>query len=449
MQAISKQSPLVLTAFVLVGLPIALAAQATSGQEPDPVQLLKDAAQAVADAESATTDFVVTTTLVRDEMRDEMSGSFLFSSAPEGRFEFISVDPDGGAPTAGYRVAGNSKVVLTALLGRKRHMIEENTAGIATFVRSPAAEGIGSGLGGLALAFLSPEAMKDLVGSVIESEYLGTEEIDDEKLIHAKYLVGGGVPVDIWFLAEGAPLVRRIVPDLLATPGVQQMAARFEKFDYQLRFDFENWNTKAGLTAEEVQVVEPKGSLLLGSLYQRPPRGPHSTLGKIAKPFELASTSGELAGISEPSEEGAVLLEFWTTTCPICIQAMPALEQLHEEYAEQGLKYYAVNVGESSERVSEFLEQRGLTPTALLDGDAEVATAYDVGPIPLILLVGPDGRVQIAQEGFGPNTPDKLKPAIEATLRGEDVAGPQLEVAKREADARKAERERLRSLLDG
>jgi peroxiredoxin len=180
-----------------------------------------------------------------------------------------------------------------------------------------------------------------------------------------------------------------------------------------------------------------------------PEEPPYALLGKKAPAFELPTPDGKLVRFGEPKGEGATLIEFWATTCPVCIQAMPALEELHEQYAERGLEYYAINVGESAEDVAAFLERRGLAPQTLLDESTEVAAKFEVGPIPLILIIGPDGRVQAAQAGFGPPTPAKLAGQIEATLRGEDVAQAELD-AIRAAEARRvAELERLRSKLDG
>lgn len=426
-----------------------LSAQAQAA-DPDPLQLLRDSARAVDGAASARVDVVVGTTLVRNDETNEEEMTFRYQTAPNGRFAFYTLAEDENETAKyGYHVAGNGEVMLTAQLGGRRHMIEPDQDGFAAFVRSRASAGIGSGLGGIALAFLHPAAMEDLINSVEQSEYLGEVEIDGEKLLHARYTVQGGITSDVWFKAEGVPLVRSIRPDVLSTPGVQQMAARFEKFDYQLSFRFEDWNTEADLTAEDVPVVEPKNSLLMASLYERPAPGPHPLLGKEAPTFELATPEGEKAGLEKANGESVALLEFWSINCPACVQAMPELEKLADKYADKGLKYYAVNIGESPDDIKAFLESKGLEPTVVIDTDQEVSTAYGVSPIPLIVLVGPDGRVQAIQEGFAPSTPAKLTEKIDATLAGEDVAEATLEADRLRKKKQLAERERLKSLLDG
>lgn len=426
---------------------------AASAADHDPIELLQAAAAAVQAAPSASVDLVISTRLVRGEEANDTADEFAYRTAPEGRFEFVTVDPnaaeEGAQPKFGYQVAGNGKVTMTAILAHGRHMLEEDNNGLAAFAGSPAAMGIGSGLGGLALSFLHPAAADELAKSLVKSEFVGVEEVDGEKLLHARYVVGGDITTDVWFTAGEEPLVRRIKPDLLQTPSVQAMAQRHETFDYQLSFDFNNWTTEAGLTAEDVAVAEPQSSLLMASLYQPPAPRPHSLLGQEAPTFTLPSSGGEPVNLAEKFGEEVVLLEFWATNCPYCVKAMPELEKLEEAYAEKGLGYYAVNVGETPEDVAAFLKAQQLTPTALLDEDAEMATAYDVGPIPLILLIGRDGKVQAASEGFSPDTPEKLAGQIESALEGKDLAKQQLDAYQAVQDQRATERKRLKSLLDG
>lgn len=429
--------------------------QASFAESPDPVLLLKGAAAAVASAPSSSVSLGVRTVIERDELRDEGTARFTYRTAPGGRFEFRTVDAQGNPDKSGFHVAGNGDVVMTAFVSRRVHMLEPDVDGFASFIRSPGAEGIGSGLGGMALALLNPLAAEELAASLRDSRIVGEEEIDGERHWRARYVVNGDVEVDVWYRAEGAPVVRRVVPNVLASPAVKQMGSRYEKFDYTIVFDFEDWSTDADLTAEDVAVREPTQSRLMASLYRLPPKPLHRLLGERAPDFDLrtadgrtVSLSGELA--SKDGGRAAMLLEFWTTTCPSCLMAMPALEKLHDELAEKGLGYVAVNVGEPGDEVGAFLEKRKLKVRAALDEDIAVSTAYGVDVFPLILLVGADGRVHFVEEGFAPRvTVAKIAAVFGALDRGENPAEAQLAEARAAEERRVAELDRLRSKLDG
>lgn len=433
--------------FALVATLAAIPSEAAAA--PDPVELLRKSVETLASAPSASVKFLDETTLVRNDREDVTGSEYQYRTAPEGRFEFVSVNPEGGEPRRGYRVAGNGRVTLTQLISRRRHMLAEDDGGFASFIRSPSAQSMGSGLGNLALSVLSGPTGEELANNVTSSEYLGEVEIDGEPLHHVRFTVQETVTFDAWFTTDERSLIRRIVPDLSQDPGVKQMASRFETFEYSQRFEFSDWDTDAAVSAEELEVVEPKNSILMASFYRRPPKPPHHLLGKEAPGFDLPTPNGERVNFAERGEDEVTLIEFWSTGCPVCVQAMPQLEEIGERYAERGLKYRAINLGEEPSDVAAFLEARGLSPETLVDTEGDVADKYRVGSIPLILLVGKEGKVQVAQAGFGPRSAAQLAEQAEALLEGEDLSA--AAVAEWEAtQARQvAERDRLRSLLDG
>ena len=425
-----------------------LAPQAASADAPDPLALLRESAAAVERADSATVEFVATTEITREERTDLMESRYAYRTAPGGRFAFEPVTPDGSPAKQGYRVAGNGRVTLIQLISRRRHMLEPDDHGFAAFVRTPSAEAMGSGLGALALSLLTRDTTEQLAAAVTKSEYLGVEEVDGRKLHHARYALADGLTWDAWFAAEGAPLVQKIVPDLEADPGVVAMSRRYERFAYEQRFDFVGWNVEAGLTKADIPVAEPDNSMLVASLFQSPPRPPHPLLGKAAPKLTLANLDGGTVDLGVPGDGRVTMLEFWSTGCPICIEAMPQLERLAEEYGSRGLDYYAVNVGEEPELVAAFAEARGVKAEVLIDTEGDAGDAYDVRPIPLIVLIGPDGVVHVADIGFPPGKAKQLAGAVESLLAGENLAAAELDRrAKAEAN-RVAERERLRKLLD-
>ena len=78
---------------------------------------------------------------------------------------------------------------------------------------------------------------------------------------------------------------------------------------------------------------------------------------------------------------------------------MPALQELHDIYGDQGLEIWAVSVGESSETVSSFMTAGGYTFTALLDTLRVAADDYGVLGIPRQFIIDASGEVQIDLQG--------------------------------------------------
>jgi cytochrome c biogenesis protein CcmG, thiol:disulfide interchange protein DsbE len=106
--------------------------------------------------------------------------------------------------------------------------------------------------------------------------------------------------------------------------------------------------------------------------------------------------SGATVGGSSLSLESlrsrVVLLNFWATWCLECRVEMPALEQLHRDYASRGLTVLAVNFREKPETVRQYARELGLTMPLVLDAAGEIRQSYGVIGFPTSFLIGRDGR---------------------------------------------------------
>ena len=118
-----------------------------------------------------------------------------------------------------------------------------------------------------------------------------------------------------------------------------------------------------------------------------------------AEEFELTALSGEELTLS--SFEGAlVLLNFWATWCPPCVEEMPSLQNLHDRLDRHELSVLGVNVQEDPETVAEFVERLELAFPIVLDRSGAVSRRYAVRGMPMSYLIAPDGRVLGAKVGF-------------------------------------------------
>lgn len=82
--------------------------------------------------------------------------------------------------------------------------------------------------------------------------------------------------------------------------------------------------------------------------------------------------AGETVSLRGDGEHEAVLLRFWTDTCPFCVASLPALEKLRLEYASSGLETVAVyhpkpEGEESVEQVRAWADERGYHGALALD----------------------------------------------------------------------------------
>jgi len=96
-----------------------------------------------------------------------------------------------------------------------------------------------------------------------------------------------------------------------------------------------------------------------------------------------------------------VLVDFWATWCPPCVEEMPYLVKVAEAYGPRGLTFLAVNqdgAGETRE-VQSFAEGvPGLRPYVALAPNG-LPSDWRVDVLPTLYLVGPDGTVVERRRG--------------------------------------------------
>lgn len=91
--------------------------------------------------------------------------------------------------------------------------------------------------------------------------------------------------------------------------------------------------------------------------------------------------------------DGPVLLNFWATSCPICIAEMPDLAQLHEDFRNDGFSVLAVAMPyDPPDQVVDFTRRRQLPFPVSLDLDNQLTLSFGLGRItPVNILLDRHG----------------------------------------------------------
>ena len=120
--------------------------------------------------------------------------------------------------------------------------------------------------------------------------------------------------------------------------------------------------------------------------------------GAYAPDFTLINTAGEQVSLSSHRGE-IVLINFWASWCPPCLQEMPDINTravMHREY----LTVLAVNDGDTGSTVVQFKNDMGLTFAPLIDTGSDVAQLYQVNGLPTSMFVDEHGIIQIVHIGL-------------------------------------------------
>lgn len=101
-----------------------------------------------------------------------------------------------------------------------------------------------------------------------------------------------------------------------------------------------------------------------------------------------------------------VVLDFWASWCGACRRTTPILNDLNQEFAEQGVAFYAVNVEPiDRQRLQAAHAAFGTEFPSLHDRAGTVQRRYAIQSLPTVIIVGQDGLVRWASTGV----PSKMR----------------------------------------
>ena len=96
-----------------------------------------------------------------------------------------------------------------------------------------------------------------------------------------------------------------------------------------------------------------------------------------------------------------VLIQFWTTWCPMCRHDQDAVESITEEFSKKGVVVLAVDVGESRRKVADYLRRSPRGCKIVLTEDTNLAAQFGAREFPHYVVLDENGKVAGEQKGAG------------------------------------------------
>jgi peroxiredoxin len=115
-------------------------------------------------------------------------------------------------------------------------------------------------------------------------------------------------------------------------------------------------------------------------------------IGERAPDFTLpALTQGSLS--LHDFGRQVVVLNFWATWCPPCVEETPGLVKFAEQMHAQGVTVIGVSVDQDTAALQTFAAQQHLSFLIGRDPDQSVANRYGTFKFPETYIINQDGRV--------------------------------------------------------
>jgi thiol-disulfide isomerase/thioredoxin len=144
-----------------------------------------------------------------------------------------------------------------------------------------------------------------------------------------------------------------------------------------------------------VLLHEPAPASQLSSL---PAGSSISVIPQELPDLTLTSLDGKSVSLRDLRGQ-AVVLNFWATWCPPCREEMPDLDTFHRAGREDDVIVVAINAGESSSLVEEFVDELEPDFQVLLDPDMKAMNAFRVVSLPTSFFIDRQGIIQDRHAG--------------------------------------------------
>jgi peroxiredoxin len=132
-------------------------------------------------------------------------------------------------------------------------------------------------------------------------------------------------------------------------------------------------------------------------------------VGSPAPDFDFVVHQGGRVRLADYKGK-VVLLDYWATWCPPCVEEMPWLVAYADRFKDNGVELVAVSHDEPETRAQAlekfFLRVPGLAPRVVY-GDPVASKRYGVVALPTLYVIGRNGK--IVARARGQVDPDKVK----------------------------------------
>jgi peroxiredoxin len=113
---------------------------------------------------------------------------------------------------------------------------------------------------------------------------------------------------------------------------------------------------------------------------------------KLAEDFTLPMPDGGSFTLSGQRGK-AVLVNFWATWCPPCLEEMPAMERLWRRHKDAGFVLVAISLDNDPKKVPPFVRAHAFSFPIALDPKMTVAEQYGVRALPSSFVIDREGTM--------------------------------------------------------
>jgi peroxiredoxin len=140
-------------------------------------------------------------------------------------------------------------------------------------------------------------------------------------------------------------------------------------------------------------------------------------VGDKAPGFAITTDTGRT--ISVPDFGGKLLvLNFWATWCPPCVDEMPSLDAFSRQMSSEGVVVLGISVDRDAQVYRNFLSRANISFLTARDPENRINADYGTFKYPETYIIGSDGKVLEKIIGDRRWTDPQMLEMVRSLLRG-------------------------------
>ncbi len=146
-------------------------------------------------------------------------------------------------------------------------------------------------------------------------------------------------------------------------------------------------------------------------------KDPRRARENFAPDFSFTSSEGEHITLDDLHGK-VVLLDFWGTWCPPCVESVPELRNLHKRYSKEA-NFVIIGISSDSDDAEwrEFTVKNKMVWPQYRDHDHKILRAFGIRAFPTYILIDHEGIVRFSSIGAGWLRAANLEDAIHKQIK--------------------------------
>lgn len=134
--------------------------------------------------------------------------------------------------------------------------------------------------------------------------------------------------------------------------------------------------------------------------------------------FTLEDTQSITRNYDDLKGETFTVIDFWASWCKPCLQSIPHLKTLQDEFKNRGVNMIGISVDgpRSVSKVAPLAQSLKINYPVLLDFNNDIMRQFNVNSMPSLAIVNSKNKIVYFHEGYSSGDEKVLKAKLEELL---------------------------------